>query len=127
MVGRFGWSFWLVGQLFWLVVLVGNFGWLVILVGFLFWLVVLVILVSWSFELVGYFGRLVVLVGGVVCSPWVETCLAPVGTQANRAVVYGLRPGYPYTFRVYGGNLYKQESEGALTQTTVTTMYIRLG
>ena len=55
----------------------------------------------------------------VVCSPWVETCLAPVGNQANRAVVYGLRPGYPYTFRVYGGNLYKQESEGALTQTII--------
>jgi hypothetical protein len=36
--------------------------------------------------------------------------LAPF--QANSAIVYGLRPGVSYSFRVYAGNLYKRETVG---------------
>jgi hypothetical protein len=39
----------------------------------------------------------------VICSPWTETC----GSERNnQAVVYGLRPGANYSFRVFAGNLF---------------------
>ena len=45
----------------------------------------------------------------VLCSPWAETCTRQEG---NRAIVYGLRPGFNYRFRVFAGNLYGREATG---------------
>ena len=49
----------------------------------------------------------------VLCSPWTQLC----GTASdNRAIVYGLRPGASYAFRVFAGNLAGTDTSGISTQ-----------